>query len=935
MSAEDKVLVTQIAERLRTISANDLQILAEEMAILACPARFKGRPLIRQGRNDEGQTNKGWPDAYVLTSPGVVDGIEATRDGQSWSKHLNDDIKKAKDNKNFNLSGYFFVASYPDHEPSAAEIKEWSEKFVSAGIPAQNIQLMIGKHLAMELARPQYARIRQSLLRLASSSVYFETIQDNLLLQRSESLAQRTEDEFISGQVFEPSIAPSVLDQLKTEGVCLVRGHGACGKTTLAYWIGLSDSYNSAPVYYIDLTNQPEHATIGAIKNELVELSGPGVLFIIDNIHIDENCAEVLLNHWKLHCKTSESHLLLLGRETGAKEGTPLGSVTPKNMRAGKEEFRQLVKLRCGANIKIAEPILEKWLETFGGRRGLSQGRSILVVDLIAFGAALERRKKHVKAGNLNLSGSDAVEAVRERYLQPISDPKVLENLLRLATMSEFELRVPRSALKYPTAGLENDCIATGLVLFHGGRFALAHAALGPLLLEAEPSFDIQSERRLVAEGFPYLGLGMIRAGMESDEREAMIDVLSETLKSDVWLKNCSNLHDLSGVALSAIRTLKFDSSALDTVISNHKALKKLLTNTRSLETLTSTAGRLNSVGLSNTANTIREPSDGQALYTLLNNFMSARSGEVLGFLKSLSRTKCLEFLDKINSDSWASSREIVAVDYASITCQLCRHLESIGRKDLAASPAREFIKRFDLDLLFRSDLGDISNLVRLASLDENVLESFIAQLTNTGWLSRAYSETRSGQLCGALMSFANFIPEPFKSRLLIPAVTIRIESETAKLNKLLSSTEEEYNYGLRHQTFQGQRLPFDVTKNRSLARFVCILGAGYALWGPTFPAVRWTWPQDMSIEEVYFSRSASDSESDNLGMYELQHWLGLKFLADIDDNLPAISNKLKDSFLKRLEMSVAPTGNGSVLRLSLLEWLAVPPIEQNDHINV
>lgn len=922
MSAEDKVLVTQIAERLRTISANDLQILAEEMAILACPARFKGRPLIRQGRNGEGQTNKGWPDAYVLTSPGIVDGIEATRDRESWSKHLNDDIKKAKDNKNFNLSGYFFVASYPDHEPPAAEIKEWSEKFVSAGIPAQNVQLLIGKHLAMELARPQYARIRQSLLRLASSSVYFETIQDSMLLKRSEFLTQRTEDEFISGQVFEPSIAPSVLDQLKSEGVCLVRGHGACGKTTLAYWVGLSDSYKAAPVYYIDLTNQPEDAAIGAVKNELVELSGQGVLFIIDNIHVDENLAEVLLNHWQLHCKTSDSHLLLLGRETGAKEGTPLGSTAPKTMRAGKEEFRQLVQLRCGPDIKIAEPILEKWLEIFGGRRGLSRGHSIVVVDLIAFGAALERRKKHVKSGNLNLSGSDAVEAVRERYLQPISNPQVLANLLRLATVSEFELRVPRSALKYPNAGLENDCISTGLVLFHGGRFALAHAALGPLLLEAVPSFDIQSERRLVAEGFPYLGLGMIRAGMESDERAAMIDVLSDTLRSDAWLKNCSNLHDLSSVALSAIRTLKFDPSALDTVIGNHKTLKKLLKNTRSLETLTSTAGRLNTVGLSNTANAIREPSDAQALDALLNNFMSARSGEVLGFLKSLSHAKCLEFLDNINSGSWVSSREIVAVDYASITCQLCRHLEFIGRKDLAASPAREFIKRFDLSLLFRSDLGDISNLVRLASLEENLLESFIGQLTNTGWLNHSYSETRSGQLCGALMSFANTIPECLKARLLVPAVAIRIESEAAKLDKLLSSTEEEYNHYLCSQISQGQRLPFNVTKNRSLARFVCILGAGYALWGPTFPAVRWTWPQDMSIEEVYFSSSASDSESDNLGMYELQYWLGLKFLTHIDDHLPAISNKLKNGFWKRLEMSAAPTDNGSVLRLSLLEWL-------------
>ncbi|UVL46805.1 hypothetical protein LOY57_03090 [Pseudomonas moraviensis] len=927
MSAEDNVLVMQITERLRTISPNDLQILAEEMAILACPARFKGRPLIRQGRNGEGQTTKGWPDAYVLTSPGIVDGIEATREGQSWSKHLNEDLKKASDNKNFNLSGYFFVASYPDHEPSAAEIKEWSEKFVSAGILAENIQLMIGKHLALELARPEYAQIRQSLLGLASSSIYFERIRDNMLLKRSSSLAQPTEFEFRSGKVFEPSVTSSVLDKLKGEGICLVRGHGACGKTTLAYWIGLSDSYHPAPVYYIDLTDLPIDATIGVIKNELVELNGPGVLFVIDNIHINENWAEVLLNHWRQYCKKSGSHLLLLGRETGAKEGTSLGNVAPIIMRAGKKEFRQLVKLRCGDDVKLTELILDQWLEIFGGRRGLSRGNSMVVVDLIAFGAALEQRKAYIKAGNLNLSCSDAVAAVRERYLQPISDPQVLENLCRLAAVSEFELRVPRTALKHPAAGLENDCITKGLVLSHGDRFALAHAALGPLLLEAAPQWDIQSERILIAKEFPYLGLGMVRAGMEHDEREILIDVISETLKSGSWLKYCSNLHDVSGIAISAIRTLKFDHAILDAVIGGNRSLKKLILKTRSLETLTSTAARLKSVGLTRTADIILEPSDSQSLTVLLGNITSARSGEVLGFLKSLSRSKCIELLDKINTENWITSRSVVAIDYASTTCQLCRHLESVGRKDLAASPALELIKRFDLSHLFRSDLGDISNLIRLGSPEDNALESFIGHLIDTGWLSHAYLETRSGQLCGALMSFANTMPTHLTGMLIIPAATSRIESEALKLQKLLMSTEEEYNCDYWPKTSQEKKLPFDVAKNRSVARFVCILGAGYALWGPSFPIIQWTWPEHATIEDVYFSRSPSDSESYKLGMYELQYWLGLRFLTHIKTNLPSITDeKLIDSFVKRLQMTPAPTARGSVLRNSLLKWLSGDP---------
>ncbi|WP_223514787.1 hypothetical protein [Pseudomonas sp. GL-R-26] len=918
MSAEDKVLIQQIAQRLRTIGANELQVLAEEMAILACPDRFKWQPLVRQGRNIDGQTNKGWPDAYVQTSPGVVDGIEATRDVQSWSKHLTADLEKAKNPLNFNLSGYFFVAGYPDHEPTGAEIKEWSEKFVNLGIPAKNIQLMIGKHLVMELSRPKYAQIRQSLLGLASSSIYFESIRESLLLKRSANLIQPTEDEFASGKVFKPNVADSVIEELQNEGLCLVRGHGACGKTTLAYWIGLSDRYFPAPVYYFDLANQNE-APIGAIKNELVELTGTGALFIIDNIHINENWAEVLLNHWREHCEISGSHLLMLGRETGAKDGTSLGSVKPKIMHAGKEEFRQLVKIRLDDKIEVPDSVLDQWLNIFGGRRGLSHGNRMVVVDLIAFGAALERRQTYIQSGNFKLAASDAVEAIRERYLQPISDPGTMANLLRLAAVSEFELRVPRAALKYPAAGLENDCVATGLVLSHHGGFALAHAALGPLLLEAAPEFDIPSERVDIAKSFPYLGLGMVRTGMQPEEHDAMKEVLKDILHSDTWVKQCSNLHDISGVVLSAIRTLKIEKSILDSVVSSHAHFRKLILKTRSLETLTSAAGSLKGVGLVNSASTILEPSDSQGLTAILGHLVSARNGEVLGFLKSLGRPKCKEFLTKININEWTSSRSVVAVDHASITCQLCRFLESIGHKDLAASPAHETIKKISPSYLFRSDLGDISNLIRLASPEDNILEPFLEHLMETGWLRTAYLETRSGQLCGALMSFANTIPSCFRYRMLLPEIVSRLEDEATKL---LVSEDEYYSYcwsrGIREE-----RLPFELAKHRSIARFVCMLGAGYALWGSSLSAVQWAWPEEATIEDVYFSRSAADSESLHLGMYELQYWLGLKFLHQIKIDLPIISdNTLIDNFVRRLEASPAPTDEGAILRLSLLEWV-------------
>ncbi|AKQ42783.2 hypothetical protein CP97_13155 [Aurantiacibacter atlanticus] len=86
-------LTRTIEAALKGISANDLQCLAENMACIKFPERFNGGTLMRRGRNIEGQTTKNWPDACVSTGPGMIDGIEATRQA-NWAKHLLDDISK-------------------------------------------------------------------------------------------------------------------------------------------------------------------------------------------------------------------------------------------------------------------------------------------------------------------------------------------------------------------------------------------------------------------------------------------------------------------------------------------------------------------------------------------------------------------------------------------------------------------------------------------------------------------------------------------------------------------------------------------------------------------------------------------------------------------------------------------------------------------------
>ena len=59
-------LELRITEKLRTLPAVALQWLAEDIALIRDPKRYKN--LFGQGRNAEAQTTKGWPDAYVVRS---------------------------------------------------------------------------------------------------------------------------------------------------------------------------------------------------------------------------------------------------------------------------------------------------------------------------------------------------------------------------------------------------------------------------------------------------------------------------------------------------------------------------------------------------------------------------------------------------------------------------------------------------------------------------------------------------------------------------------------------------------------------------------------------------------------------------------------------------------------------------------------------------
>lgn len=884
-------LALSISQKLRQISANDLQALAEDMAVIACPQMFKAQPIYRQGRNINAQTTKNWPDAYVLTGTDRVNGIEATRDQQSWSKHLAADLTKASDPEHLQLSGYFFVAGYPDHQPQEAELREWKAKFMALGIPAGNVQLLVGKHLALELADPKYARIRQIYLGLAPSSEHFEEIRQCIVRRSMGEMGAPTEADLTNGLAFEPTVAGAVRKALFADSACVVRGHGASGKTTLSHWIGMAPEFVKTPVYKLDLAAWGDDHSIGKFCNEMTALSGQDVLFMIDNIHLYEGAARVLADHWRQYSKPLGTRMLLLGRHSRSGEELP-GVSTKLVMRAGAAEMQGIVRYlttKFGRSVSaVPKEQLEMWARTFGGKHK----KSGIGVDLIAFCAAVNQRMRPLVNGDWRLSERDAATAVQDHYLQPIRGEQVRSNLLRLAALSELEFPIPATILPHPSAGF-GECIDHGLVIARSGRFSLTHPALGRLLSAASGT-NVSQERLAAGSRSAVLTAKMLAPGHNPAERPALLQQLGTALASGDWTESCNSLQDLVPLVSVSLRAKLASSKTMDAQICGNPRLYGHIEAARSVDTFVSVSGQLQFRGLTQSAAWLLDFSDPVVGRSLQDNLMRAPAAQALALLKNVPHPQVA--CASIDRERWDHSRQEVAVDVASVTSQLGRFLGRYEQADLAVAPTREFLKRFDAHSLARSDLGDISNIVRYAGANSEVLAPFFARLGELGWLSQAYEKTTSGQLCGALMSFANYLPLDVRPAILLPSIELRIATQSQQL--------------CMHDP-------------GSVARFVCMLGATSALWGLDFAPLAWRWPQQLTIAEVYSSRAPVNAHASELGMYELQFWLGLRWLWVHTDALPELNDpQLGEAFLRRLEASVAPTSESLAVSTQLLLWL-------------
>ena len=81
----------------------------------------------------------------------------------------------------------------------------------------------------------------------------------------------------------------------------------------MATQIALGPRFRNSPTYYLDLAREVESAQA---LDVITWRRDHGGLFIVDNVHLDEEVARKVFDHWQADSRGS--HLLLMGRWTQA-----------------------------------------------------------------------------------------------------------------------------------------------------------------------------------------------------------------------------------------------------------------------------------------------------------------------------------------------------------------------------------------------------------------------------------------------------------------------------------------------------------------------------------------------------------------------------------------------------------------------------------------
>jgi site-specific recombinase XerD len=549
-------LEQQIAQKLRELSDTQLDRVACAYAALRFPHRF--RFVDGRGFNAFDKPIAGRPDAFVVAADGTLDRIEVTGNSEKskiktaglTSGHFVNILKSIKQKHPIgNAGGLVYIAGHPDIQFGPDEIELMRSAAEAAGLDINLVQIVGGDALKEALAAAEFAAVRIRLLGIEDPKrfklVQSELGPDRRRLKNSNPFIPSRED-LEAGRVHFPAAGHKVEACLKSDKLCLVKGVGASGKSVLAWLVGLRWGAAAAPAFVFNLqdtTDDPE-ANIRDCVEDLKVHASADALFIIDNVHLDEEGAREIYLEWRGLAPLQQPALLLLGRETRDRGGTGLAwlPITPVMLRAREAElqgvFRRLVERNgTGADSEVSAPPvprakLSAWLNTFGG----DPDDPAATADLILFSAAVQQRMGELLAGDYRLTERDAADEVLKHYLRPLPNEE-RENLLELSVFQKLEITLDSRYLLNPISGFEHSIKDLGIVFeislfkYRYKHFVSAHSSLSQLILVAaneNASYEMSvfaQHARLSERASRKLVRGLLKAG-RSDEAEKIQSIM-------------------------------------------------------------------------------------------------------------------------------------------------------------------------------------------------------------------------------------------------------------------------------------------------------------------------------------------------------------------------------------------------------------------------
>ena len=542
-----KDLEDQIAAKLLSLSNEDAQRISEEFVRIRFPDRF---PYFSfRAYSPEGKSRSGWPDAAYVDSVGKIEGVEATHTASRAGviEHLNGYLEKSKELGADRLRGFVHVSVSPRAAFTPQEIEVWTNRFIEAGFKAEKIQLIFGQGLVEILTRPEFARTRMEVLGINDLPSQFSLYRTKIgpdQRRLGTSLVPSWED-YEGGRIHRPKLADTVATELSDKRIALVRGVGASGKSVMAWLLAQDTLETGLPAFLCDFATIAEFRSeiLNLVTEDLKRFANPRVLFVVDNIHLDEVSAKEIYLAWDEIPIIQRPKLLLLGRETRTAKGSPIESLhlDALPLRARRAELRGVFRrlaLRQSTDELVPDPpeaVLNDWLSTFGGQPKNPE----TTADLIAFSSAVIRRIGDLLQANWILTHQDAIEEVKEAYLRKLSAQE-RKNLMRLCVAQEFELSVPIDALDDQDAELAASSTELGIVFRDEfgkkgqyTRYRLAHAALGELLLAAQTgTVDRLNLLREMAVANPVFGV-LAAVRLERIDRFDDANTLTALLLSD------------------------------------------------------------------------------------------------------------------------------------------------------------------------------------------------------------------------------------------------------------------------------------------------------------------------------------------------------------------------------------------------------------------